>query len=162
MDKWDSLYLDIAGRVGQMSHAQRSKVGAVLVKDRNILAFGYNGTPSGMDNTCEHKHVIVPSDYDNIQVYIDQGYTFQDGLGFTKLTTKPEVLHAESNAIAKIARSTQSSCGATLYVTLSPCMECAKMIVQSGIKRVVFRQKYRNEDPITFLIENEIEVEEEK
>ena len=141
MSKWDLLYLDIADRVGLMSHAVRKKVGAVLVKDRNILAFGYNGTPAGMDNCCEFK---MPTDERCIK---------------QELVTKPEVLHAESNAIAKIARSTQSSEGSTLYVTLSPCIECSKLIIQSGIKKVVYREKYRDETPITFLKANNIEVD---
>lgn len=130
MNKWDLLYLDIADRIGQMSYAERKKVGAVLVKDKNILAYGYNGTPSGFDNCCEHNN-----------------------------ETKREVLHAESNAIAKIARGHQSSDGATLYVTLSPCFECAKLIIQSGVERVVFREKYRDESPIIFLKENGVTVE---
>ena len=99
-NKFDELYMDIAERVAQLSHAERKKVGAVLVRDGNILAFGYNGTPSGFDNACE---------CDNI--------------------TKREVLHAESNAIAKVARSTESAEGSSLYVTLSPCFECAKLII---------------------------------
>lgn len=128
------MYLDIANRIGQQSYAVRFKVGALLVKDNNILSFGYNGTPHGRDNTCEFN------------------------VGGT-LLTKKEVLHAESNAIAKVAKSTQSSEGATLYLSLSPCLECAKLIVQSGIKRVVFETKYRDEKPIKFLEECGITVE---
>ena len=131
MNKWDTLYLDIAERVGQMSHSTRKQVGAVIVRDNNILAFGYNGTPAGMDNCCE-----------------DENHQ-----------TKREVLHAESNALAKIAKSTQTSEGATLYVTLSPCFECAKLIIQSGITRVVFKEKYRDESSITFLQANNVEIE---
>lgn len=130
MNKKDLLYIDLAQRVGFESHAVRAKVGAVLVKEDNILAYGYNGTPSGFDNNCE---------VDNV--------------------TKREVLHAESNCITKVARSTNSSDGATLYVTLSPCFECSKLIIQSGIKRVVYLEKYRDDSPITFLVENNIEVE---
>lgn len=130
MKNLDSLYLDIAERVGQQSYAVRAKVGAVLVRDTNILAFGYNGTPSGMDNCCEEDNV-----------------------------TKPSVVHAESNCLMKIARSTQSCEGATLYVTLSPCFECAKLIVQAGIKKVVYRDKYRDQTSITFLKANNIEIE---
>lgn len=140
MAKRDNLYLDIADRVGQESHAVRAKVGAVLVRDDNILSMGYNGMPSGMDNCCEEEIRVVT------------GSTYQ-------LKTKREVLHAESNALAKIAKSTLSSDGATMYVTLSPCMECAKLMVQSGIKRVVYRDQYRDLSSITFLKQNNIKVE---
>ena len=144
MSKKDSLYIDIAQRVGLESHAVRAKVGAVLVRDDNILAYGYNGTPRGWDNDCE----------DVIET------TNAEGEWYVKETkTKREVLHAESNAIAKIARSTQSADGADLFVSLSPCFECAKLIVQSGIKRVVFKEKYRDDSPINFLKMNGIEVE---
>ena len=160
MDKWDTLYIDLADRIGQMSHAVRCKVGAVVVKDRNILAFGYNGTPSGMNNCCENEEHKYPTQYESPLHYTDQGFRWDDlNERFTKLTTKPEVLHAESNAIAKLARSTQSADGATVYVTLSPCFECAKLMIQSGIKRVVYKEKYRDEQPITFLKENNVEVE---
>jgi dCMP deaminase len=123
--------METAHVVAKQSRAQRAQVGALLVRDNNILAYGYNGTPSGFDNNCE-----------------DENYV-----------TKREVLHAESNALMKIARSTQTSEGATLYVTLSPCFECAKLIVQSGVKRVVFGQQYRDTSSITFLEKANIEVE---
>lgn len=111
----DKLYMNIAERIAQESHAERAKIGAVLVKDNNIISMGYNGTPSGMDNTCEI-----------------------DGI------TKKEVLHAESNAILKCAKSTLSSEGTTLYCLYSPCIECAKLIIQAGIVRVVYKQQYRD------------------
>ena len=104
--------------LSSLSHAERKKVGCLLVKDTQIIAEGYNGTPVGFDNACEY------------QDYLDQIYT------------KPEVLHAESNAITKIARSTNSSSGSTLYVTLAPCFDCAKLIIQAGIKRVVYTEEY--------------------
>ena len=118
--------MDMAKRVAQQSCAVRSKVGAVIVRGDNVLALGYNGTPKGWDNCCEHIHG-------------------------GELVTKPEVLHAESNALAKIARSTQSSKGATLYVTLAPCLECAKLLAQCGILRVVYLDGYRNSDSIDLL-----------
>jgi dCMP deaminase len=139
--KRDNLYLDIAGRVALESHALRAKGGAVLVRDDNILSMGYNGMPSGMDNCCEITAPIV--DYGEEPITV----------------TRPEVLHAESNALAKIARSTQTSEGSTMYVTLSPCMECAKLMVQAGVKRVVYRDQYRDLSSITFLKQNNIEVE---
>jgi dCMP deaminase len=134
--KLDNLYIDIAKRVALMSHARRSKVGAVIVKDANIISYGWNGTPTGDDNVCE---VAMP-----------------DGT----LVTKPDVLHAESNAMTKLLRSGSSgSNGATLYVTVSPCRECAKLIYQAGIQRVVFVEPYRDTAGIQFLLAHGVSVE---
>lgn len=115
--KLDQLFMDIAFRVAQMSHDEDTKVGAVIVKDGNILSMGYNGMPSGMSNECKHANG----------------------------STHKEVIHAEANAICKLARSSSSSEGATLYCTLSPCIECAKLILQSGITRVVFSESYKDD-----------------
>ena len=117
-DKLDQTYMRMAEELSQLSYAERKKVGCLIVKDTQIISEGYNGTPTGFDNSCEY------------YTHVDEMYT------------KPEVLHAESNAISKIARSTNSSSGSTIYVTLAPCFECAKLIIQSGIERVVFRDKY--------------------
>ena len=130
MEKFDHSYLEMAEIWAQNSYCKRRKVGALLVKDRMIISDGYNGTPSGFENICE-----------------------EDGV------TKPYVLHAEANAITKVAKSGNSSEGATLYVTASPCMECAKLIIQSGIKRVVYRDEYRLTDGIDLLRRAGIEVE---
>jgi dCMP deaminase len=119
----DRRYLAMARIWGQNSYCQRRKVGALLVKDKMIISDGYNGTPSGFENICE--------DENN--------------------TTKPYVLHAEANAITKVAKSNNSSEGSTLYVTASPCLECAKLIIQSGIKRVVYGEMYRIDDGIRLL-----------
>lgn len=119
-ERLDRTYMAMAEKLSELSHAQRAKVGALIVKDTHIIAEGYNGTPAGFDNTCEY--------YD----YVDH------------LHTKREVLHAESNAIAKIAKSTNSSLGATLYVTLAPCLDCAKLIIQAGIARVVYKNPYHS------------------
>ena len=118
----DKVYINMAQELSTLSKAERAKVGTIIVKDNQIIAEGYNGTPIGFDNRCEY--------YDHVGHW----------------HTKPEVLHAESNAITKLARSTQSSCGATLYTTLSPCFDCAKLIVQAGIKRVVYKEPYRYAD----------------
>ena len=126
----DQRYLKMAAVWSQNSYCQRRKVGALLVKDKMIISDGYNGTPSGFENICED----------------------ENGL------TKPYVLHAEANAITKVAKSNNSSDGATLYVTSSPCMECAKLIIQAGIKRVVFTENYRIEDGINLLRRANIEV----
>jgi len=112
------------------SYCQRRKVGALIVKDRMIISDGYNGTPSGFENICEDKNN----------------------------NTKPYVLHAEANAITKVAKSNNSSQGATLYVTSSPCLECSKLIIQAGIKRVVFSDAYRLQDGLELLKKSDIEV----
>ena len=130
MEKFDHSYLEMAEIWAQNSYCKRRKVGALLVKDRMIISDGYNGTPSGFENICE-----------------------EDGV------TKPYVLHAEANAITKVAKSGNSSEGATLYVTASPCMECSKLIIQSGIKRVVYRDEYRLTDGIDLLRRAGIQVE---
>ena len=141
-NKYDDLYMDIAGRLAQQSFAERVKVGAVLVKNNQIISEGWNGTPSGFPNECE--------DY----AYLDHGSEHP-----IMSTTKKEVLHAESNALMKVAKSTQSSDGATLYTTLSPCFECSKLLVQAGVKRVVYRDNYRDLTPISFLTTCEVEIE---
>lgn len=130
--KHDDLYIDITYTVSSYSRCRRQKVGAVIVKDNNIISFGWNGTPPGFDNVCECEG------------------------GFA---TKDEVIHAEQNALAKAARSTISTEGATLYLTLSPCWNCAKSIIQSGIKRVVYVTKYRDDRPIQFLADAGVAVE---
>lgn len=127
----DQRYLKMADIWAQNSYCKRRKVGALLVKDKMIISDGYNGTPSGFENECE--------DEEN--------------------KTKTYVLHAEANAITKVAKSGNSSLGATLYVTSSPCIECSKLIIQAGIKRVVFTENYRLEDGINLLKRASIEVE---
>lgn len=129
-EKYDKAYLRIAKEWGQLSYCQRKKVGAIIVRDKMIISDGYNGTPSGFENCCE--------DEDN--------------------NTKWYVLHAEANAISKVARSTQSCEGATLYITLSPCKDCSKLIHQSGIKRVVYNQEYKDCSGLDFLRKAGVEV----
>ncbi len=130
MNKFDEKYIRMARIWATNSYCKRRKVGALLVKDKMIISDGYNGTPSGFENVCE-----------------------EDGV------TKPYVLHAEANAISKIAKSGNSSAGATLYVTASPCIECSKLIIQSGISRVVYSDEYRLDDGIQLLRRAGIEVE---
>jgi len=126
----DQRYLKMAAIWADNSYCRRRKVGALLVKDKMIISDGYNGTPSGFENICEDENGM----------------------------TKPYVLHAEANAITKVAKSNNSSEGATLYVTSSPCLECAKLIIQAGIRRVVFTDNYRMEDGIHLLKRANIEV----
>lgn len=130
-NKYDKAYLRIASEWGKLSYCKRKQVGAIIVKDRMIISDGYNGTPSGFENCCED----------------DEGMT------------KWYVLHAEANAILKVAGSTQSCEGATLYITLSPCRECSKLIHQSGIKRVVYQEGYKDMSGIDFLEKAGVEVE---
>lgn len=134
----DKAYLDMAETWASLSKARRKKVGCLIVKDGAIISDGYNGTPSGFDNNCED---VFPSTGGRILVD-DEGIMVK---GTFDLQTKPEVLHAESNAITKLAKSTQSSIGSTMYITISPCIDCAKLIIQSGIKRVVFGNIYKND-----------------
>ena len=131
MEKFDRRYLEMASVWARNSYCKRRQVGALLVKDRMIISDGYNGTPSGFENQCEDENGV----------------------------TKPYVLHAEANAITKIAKSGNSSAGATLYVTASPCMECSKLIIQSGIQRVVYLDEYRLTDGIDLLRRAGIAVE---
>lgn len=126
----DRRYIRMASIWAENSYCKRRQVGALIVKDQMIISDGYNGTPAGFENVCEDEHGI----------------------------TKPYVLHAEANAITKIARSGNSSEGATMYVTASPCIECAKLIIQAGIRRVVYGEKYRLEDGLELLRRAHIEV----
>lgn len=136
--KYIDLYMDWARRAAELSHARRLQVGAVVVKDDSVISYGYNGMPAGWDNNCEN------------DIYQ------QDGT--TGLKTKPEVLHAESNSIAKLARSSNSGVGADIFITHAPCIECAKLIYQSGIRRVYFGENYRDSSGIEFLQKSGIEV----
>jgi len=128
--QFDRRYLEMARIWAQNSYCKRRQVGALIVKDKMIISDGYNGTPSGFENHCED----------------------EEG------KTKPYVLHAEANAITKVAKSSNSSENATLYVTTSPCLECAKLIIQSGIRRVVFCDKYHKEDGLQLLLRASIEI----
>ena len=128
--RYDNLYLNIAKEVSNMSHDTDNKVGVVVVKDNNILAFGFNGMPAGMDNECKNPNG----------------------------STRKEVIHAEANALCKLAKGTVSSEGATLYSTLSPCIECAKLIMQAGITKVLFSETYTDEAGILLLLNNNIKV----
>jgi len=134
----------------QLSSAKRLQVGCVVVKDNTIIGIGYNGMPSGWDNDCEKRSYIN----------IDPKWQYLDEDGSTySLVTRPEVLHAESNALAKIARSTNSSEGASLFVTHAPCLDCAKMMYQAGINSVYYRNSYRDNSGVDFLKECNIKVE---
>ena len=128
--KYDIAYLRMAREWGKLSYCERKQVGAIIVKDKMIISDGYNGTPTGFENFCED----------------EEGYT------------KWYVLHAEANAILKVASSTQSCKGATLYITLSPCRECSKLIHQAGIKRIVFNEGYKDQSGVKFLEKAGVEI----
>ena len=139
--KFIEAYMDVAERFAQLSSAVRLNVGAIVVKDDRIISIGYNGMPAGWENDCEYEVIVEDGD----------DYT-------TELKTKPEVLHAESNAIAKLARSSESGEGAIIFITHAPCMECAKLIYQTGISSVYYRDDYRSSTGIEFLRTSGIEV----
>lgn len=137
--KFVEAYMDVAERFAQLSSAKRLQVGAIVVKDDRIISIGYNGMPSGWDNCCEH----------TIQHH---------ELGTCTTVTKAEVLHAESNAVSKLAKNSESGLGATMFVTHSPCMDCAKLIYQSGIATVYYKHDYRSTQGIQFLEKSKLEV----
>lgn len=138
-DKFISAYMDVAERFAELSSARRLHVGAIVVKDDRIISIGYNGMPSGWDNDCEYV-------YTNPQTKIDE------------LVSRKEVLHAETNAIAKLAKSNESGMGATMFITHAPCLDCAKLIYQSGIGSVLYRNSYRDTSGVTFLEKSGIQV----
>jgi dCMP deaminase len=137
--KFIDYFMDVAERTSKLSYALRLKVGAIIVKDDRIISIGYNGMPSGWDNNCEFE-------YKNPQTQI------------TELVTRKEVLHAESNCLAKLAKSNESGMDATLFITHAPCIDCAKLIYQSGINSIYYRNAYRSEDGINFLNKSGVNV----
>jgi len=136
--KWIDAFMDTAERFAQLSSARRLHVGAIVVKDDRIISIGYNGMPSGWDNNCEEE--------------------FVNEVGDPVLKSKPEVLHAETNAIAKLAKSNESGLGSTMFITHAPCLDCAKLIWQSGIGSVLYRNSYRDTAGIDFLEKCKINV----
>jgi dCMP deaminase len=141
-EKFVDAYMDVAERFAQLSSARRLHVGAIVVKDDRIISIGYNGMPAGWDNNCE------------LEIYEENG----DDEPEIILKTRPEVLHAETNAIAKLAKSTESGNNATMFITHSPCLDCAKLIFQSGINSVYYRDSYRSEDGVQFLTKSGVTV----
>ena len=139
--KFIDLYMDWALRLAKLNHARRLQVGAVIVKDDTVISYGYNGMPSGWDNNCE----------DEITVEMDEKFV-------KALKTKPEVLHAESNAVSKLAKSSNSGLNADIFITHAPCIDCAKLILQSGIRRVYYGTQYRDDYGVKFLQTSGVEV----
>ena len=144
--KLKEAYMTTAETFAGLSHARRLHVGAIVVKDDRIISIGYNGMPAGWDNNCEDETVEMYSG-------------FEGAIHRVKLKSKPEVLHAETNAIAKLAKSTETGADATMFITHAPCLDCAKLIFQSGITSVFYRDSYRSEDGIQFLTKSGVKVE---
>ena len=156
----DRVFLNVAKEIASMSKCVRAKVGALLVKDLNIVSFGYNGTPAGACNTCEDKMYVSSEagawiDEDTIQ----EKWPHTDDLGRFKLVTKDEVIHAESNVLLKAARMGTSTENSTMYCTLSPCKDCSKLILQSGVKRVVYLELFSRDNGSVDFLKQYIEVE---
>jgi dCMP deaminase len=156
------IYMQMAYQTAKLSYAQRRRVGCIIVKDEQIVSYGYNGTPHGFDNRCEEDDIRY---YENpdfaIELEEEHGYTCENGCCTKKdAITKREVLHAESNAITKLAKSTMTSDGADLYTTTAPCFDCAKLIIQAGIKRVYYSEDYRDMSGVELLNKANIEVKE--
>lgn len=146
--QFHKVYMNIANEIATLSRANKRKVGCIIVKDGNIIGIGFNGTPSGFDNECEVVRIESDCETEGIDINMNQ-----------KLITKPEVLHAESNALMKVTCSTQSSIGADLYVTYEPCIDCAKLIIQAKISRVFYHvSDKRCNDGINLLSKAKIEI----
>lgn len=155
MRNFDSKYMKMAQIWASNSYAKRNKVGALIVKDGMIISDGFNGTPSGFENECEE---IVSCGNPCTNLFGQDCEHCKEH----KLKTKPYVLHAEANAILKVARSTNSAVGATLYCTMSPCLECSKLIIQSGINRLVYSEQYRDKAGLELLKRAGIEIKQLK
>jgi dCMP deaminase len=147
--KLKDAYMKTAETFAELSHARRLHVGAIVVKDDRIISIGYNGMPAGWDNDCEYEVEEFQTEYGVGSKLVKTG----------ELKTKLEVLHAETNAIAKLAKSNESGMGATMFITHAPCLDCAKLIYQSGIGSVLYRNSYRDDSGITFLEKSGIAIE---
>ena len=168
-EKFRDAYMKVAETFAGLSTARRLHVGAIVVKDDRIISIGYNGMPSGWDNNCEDKEYmdqtaggwLSPEEIEEQWPWSEQQLPKTEDLPWLryKLTTKPEVLHAETNAIAKLAKSSESGMGATMFITHAPCLDCAKLIYQSGINSVLYRNSYRSDDGINFLQKASVKVE---
>lgn len=154
------IYMQVAYQFAKLSYAERRKVGCVIVKDKQVISFGYNGTPHGFDNECECHVKMDPEAGAWLDIEtIEEEWPLENTEGRYKLTTKREVLHAESNAIMKVAKSTMSCESADLYTTTCPCFDCAKLIIQAGIKKVYYTEDYRDMSGVELLKTAGIDVE---
>ena len=148
------MYMEIAGIIAKQSYAKRLQVGAIVVKEDRIISIGYNGMPAGWDNDCEKRvYSQIPQNLMSREQYHDEN------VGTYYLVTKPEVIHAEANAIAKLAKSSESGDGSTMFLTHAPCLDCAKQMYTAGINKIYFQNHYKNNDGIDFLEKCGIKVE---
>lgn len=152
--KFIPMYMTIAETIAQQSSAKRLQVGAIIVKEDRVISLGYNGMPAGWTNECENKVYATAFSVDNNS----WDYQEEDGTLYN-LKTRDEVIHAEANAIAKLAKSTESGDGATMFLTHAPCIQCAKQIYTAGIKKVYYRNTYRDTNGLDFLENCKVEVE---
>jgi dCMP deaminase len=157
--KFIKAHMQAASVYAQLSTAQRLHVGCVIVKDNTIIGIGYNGMPSGWDNNCENSEYVSKEECYKSEEWMKENNFSETAHGWIRLKSKPEVLHAETNAIAKVSRSTNSSDGASLFVTHAPCLDCAKIIHQAGIKEVYYQHEYRNTAGIDFLKKCNIDIQ---
>lgn len=159
--KIELVYMQTAYQFAKLSYAKRRKVGCVIVKNQQLISFGYNGMPYGFDNQCEDSHTLHYEDPESTLDLIEKGYECSDGCCTKEdAVTRREVLHAESNAIMKVAKSTMSCEGAELYTTTCPCFDCAKLIIQAGISKVYYTEDYRDMSGVELLKKANIKVEE--
>lgn len=158
--KLKDYYKHVVIETAKLSHARRLKVGAIAVKDNRIISTGYNGTPSGWDNDCERVWYPMDIDYDQDPEEFQAEFPLIDDTGDRyQLITKQEVIHAEHNLIAKLAQSNESSKDAVMFCTVSPCIECAKLIQSAGIKKLYYIDEYRSNEGLNFLVKCNVEVE---
>jgi len=165
-DKFKRAYMKTAETFAELSHARRLHVGAIVVKDDRIISIGYNGMPAGWDNDCEYKEWmdrdaggwLNPDEIYERWPHCEFNEDAEEEYRY-RLVTRPEVLHAETNAISKLAKSTESGDGAAIFITHSPCLDCAKLIYQSGINSVFYRSSYRSDDGVEFLKKSGVTVE---
>jgi dCMP deaminase len=152
--KYIDVYMEVAEKFAKLSSAKRLQVGAIVVKDDRIISIGYNGMPSGWTNDCEYKHYVFGNFRDDPWLF-----KVEDEDSYYILKTKPEVIHAEANAIAKLAKSSDSGDGSTMFLTHAPCIDCAKQIYATGIRKVYYRNSYRDTLGVDFLAKCDIMVE---
>jgi len=165
--KLKNAYMKTAEIFAELSHAQRLHVGAIVVKDDRIISIGYNGMPAGWDNNCEDREYmsrdaggwLSPNEIEEQWPFTEWDDNDQAFTKRYRLKTKSEVLHAETNAISKLAKSTESGDKASMFITHSPCLDCAKLIYQSGINSVFYRNSYRSDDGVNFLLKSGVSVE---
>jgi dCMP deaminase len=160
-EKFKQAFMDVAQRFAELSHARRLHVGAIVVKDDRIISIGYNGMPAGWDNDCEYREYCLSRDFNfNYFPGTEEEYPFEDERGRYRLKTRPEVLHAERNALDKLARhGGVGGHGASMFITHAPCLECAKSIFSTGISEVIYKNEYRNSIGVEFLLKCGVKVE---